>query len=103
MQALLNIGPELTPESEAVLQKASPFYHVHKGMPPILLIHGTSDQQVPYEQSVAMMRKKLKAAGVDADLFTVPEGAHGMGSWDRLAVSGEWKKYLVDWLRTKLK
>jgi acetyl esterase len=102
MQALLNIGQELTPASEAVLQKASPYHYVQKNMPPILLIHGTSDQQVPYEQSVAM-QKKLKSAGVSVDLFTVPEGGHGMGSWEKLPSSQEWKKYLVDWLKGKLK
>ena len=102
IQALLNIAADLTPESEALLQKASPYYHVQKDIPPILLVHGTADQQVPYEQSVAM-RKKLKAVGADVDLFTVPDGAHGMGSWERLAVSQEWKKYLVDWLRGKMK
>ena len=102
MQALLNIGQELTPDTEAVLQKASPYYHVQKGIPPILMIHGTSDQQVPYEQSVAM-QKKLKAAGADVDLHTVPDGGHGMGSWEKLPSSQEWKKYLVEWLRKKLK
>jgi alpha-L-fucosidase 2 len=41
--------------------------------PPFLLIHGTSDTVVPYDQSERML-KKLKAAGIPAELITV-EGA----------------------------
>jgi dipeptidyl aminopeptidase/acylaminoacyl peptidase len=70
-------------------------------MPPILLIHGTADAQVPYDQSVEM-RKKLKSLGVPCDLFTVPNGAHGMGSWEKLP-SQEWKSYLASWLRNTLR
>lgn len=102
VQALLDIGAELTPKSEAILKEASPYYHVNRNMPPILLIHGTSDQQVPYEQSV-QMKEKLKATGVPVDLYTVQDGAHGMGSWEKLSSSQEWKKYLADWLRARLK
>jgi acetyl esterase len=104
MQALLDIGSDVTPASEAILRKASPYHQVRGSTPPILLIHGTADQQVPYEQSVAM-QKKLKAAGVSVDLYTVPDGAHGMGSWTKLPGTAdvEWKKYLVAWLKAKLK
>jgi alpha-L-fucosidase 2 len=70
-------------------------------MPPILLIHGTKDAQVPYEQSVAM-QQRLKELGVRCDLFTVPDGGHGMGSWDKLP-SHEWKGYLVTWLKDVLR
>jgi acetyl esterase len=103
IQKFVGVGPELTPESLAKLQKASPFYHAQAKMPPILLIHGTKDAQVPYEQSVAM-QKRLKELGVRCDLFTVPDGAHGMGSWDKLpaAASQEWKSYLASWLKDVL-
>jgi alpha-L-fucosidase 2 len=100
IQKFVGVGPELTPENIAKLEKASPYYHAQPKMPPILLIHGTKDAQVPYEQSVDM-QKKLSALGVRCDLFTVPDGAHGMGSWAKLP-SQEWKSYLVSWLRSVL-
>jgi alpha-L-fucosidase 2 len=101
IQKFVGVGPELTPENMAKLEKASPYYHAQPKMPPILLIHGTKDAQVPYEQSVAM-QQRLKELGVRCDLFTVPDGGHGMGSWDKLP-SHEWKGYLVTWLKDVLR
>jgi acetyl esterase len=101
VQAFVGVGPELTPEATEKLRKASPFYFANKHMPPILLIHGTKDQQVPYEQSVRM-RAKLQELGVPCDLITVSDGAHGMGSWDKLP-SQDWKPKLVEWLRANLR
>ena len=51
------------------LREVSPFYAVHKGMAPFLIIHGTKDNQVAYEQSPAMC-DKLKKAGVACGLIT---------------------------------
>ena len=99
VQKLLGIGPELNDKSREALRNASPYYRVQKGLPPFLLIHGTADTQVPYDQSVSM-QKKLKSAGVPCDLFTVPGGAHGMGSWDKVDTS--WKNYLIQWLRQNM-
>ena len=101
IQAFVGVGPELTAESTEKLRKASPFYYANKDMPPILLIHGTKDSQVAYEQSVRM-KAKLQELGVPCDLITVRDGAHGMGSWDKLP-SQDWKPKLVEWLRAKLK
>ena len=100
-QAFVGVGSELTPDVIAKLEKASPLYHAQKNMPPILLIHGTKDAQVPYEQSVRM-QAKLKELGVPCDLITVADGAHGMGSWDKLP-SQDWKPRMVEWLKAKLK
>jgi dipeptidyl aminopeptidase/acylaminoacyl peptidase len=97
----VGVGPELTPDATTKLRNASPLYHAQKNMPPILLIHGTKDAQVPYEQSVRM-QAKLKELGVPCDLITVPDGAHGMGSWDKLP-SQDWKPRMVEWLKAKLK
>ena len=75
-------------ESREALRNASPYYRVQKGLPQFLLIHGTADTQVPYDQSVNM-QKKLKSAGVPCDLFTVQGGGHGMGSWDKIDTTWE--------------
>jgi len=100
IQGFLGVGPELTPKSVDLLRRASPYYQVHKGMPPYLLIHGTADKQVDYEQS-ANMQKKLRMAGGTCDLFTVEGGGHGMGSWENLNTA--WKNYLVQWLRQQMR
>jgi acetyl esterase len=100
IQAFLGIGPELTPESRYVLRQASPYYHVRASMPPYLLIHGTKDTQVDYQQSVEM-QKKLRAAGVTCDLLTVTNGGHGMGNWEKDQMRTVWKNYLVQWLHQR--
>jgi acetyl esterase/lipase len=43
--------------------------------PPTLLLHGTNDNDVPYEQSV-ILAAALKEAGVDHELVTIEGGAH---------------------------
>ncbi len=56
-------------------RSASPLHHVHPGAPPFLLMHGTQDQVVPYDQSVRMAQA-LRAQGVRADLYPVPDADH---------------------------
>ena len=51
--------------SYAKLKEISPIYAVHKGMAPYLEIHGTRDDQVPYEQST-MMCDAIHKVGVPA-------------------------------------
>lgn len=53
-----------------------PARRVTADYPPTLLLHGTADTDVPYEQSV-QMANALKAAGVQHDLVTIPDGPHG--------------------------
>ncbi len=100
VQNLLGIGAELNDETRAALKNASPYYHVGKGLPPFLLIHGTADKQVPYEQSPAM-QQQLRKMGNLCDLYTVREGGHGMGSWANLEQT--WKTYMIEWLRDNLR
>ena len=59
--------------------KASPLTYVGKDDPPFLLMHGDQDKLVPYEQSVALA-DKLKAAGVQTDLFVAPGAPHGFAN-----------------------
>jgi acetyl esterase/lipase len=53
-----------------------PVRNVTKEYPPILLIHGTKDTDVPYVLSV-QMDKELTAKGVEHTFITIPEGIHG--------------------------
>ena len=56
--------------------EASPITHVARDSAPFLLLHGTDDEAVPYQQSVEMLNR-LKQARVRADLFTAQGAAHG--------------------------
>lgn len=57
------------------LEMVSPMHFVKPGDPPILLIHGDSDELVPYESSLAF-QAKLEAAHVPVKLITVKGGTH---------------------------
>lgn len=52
-----------------------PNRNITAAYPPTLLLHGTEDNDVPYEQSV-VMAKALGAAGVTHDLVTIEGGGH---------------------------
>jgi acetyl esterase/lipase len=60
----------------ATFSRASPLKHVSSGCPPWLLIHGTEDSVVPFEQSELMLAA-LQAAGVACDLLPIPGAGHG--------------------------
>jgi len=54
-----------------------PVRNVSKDYPPTLLIHGTADTDVPYEQSKEM-GIKLAELSVKHELITVPGAGHGL-------------------------
>jgi acetyl esterase/lipase len=55
---------------------ASPFFWVTPDSAPTLCIHGTKDNQVPYEQSVWLV-ERLTQAGVEAKLLPMEGELHG--------------------------
>lgn len=57
------------------LKSLSPMHLVDTDYPPTLLLHGTSDSDVPYEQSV-FMRGALVKKEVPVKLITIPNGEH---------------------------
>ena len=59
------------------LEAASPINHVREKMPPYLLVHGSDDQVVDYQQSVKMC-ERLRQAGNSCELYTVQGAGHGM-------------------------
>ena len=59
------------------LWAASPVAHVTAGAPPYLIIHGTSDETVPYEQA-ELLHRALLAAGADSRLVPVAGGHHNL-------------------------
>lgn len=88
-------------DSAPILIKASPVTYVKQQMPSFLLIHGSKDEDVPYEQSVEMC-DKMKNAGAKCDLITVEGAPHGMDHWEDHPQFLWYKKALVDWLRKTL-
>lgn len=84
----------------AGLRNLSPINYVHPGMPPFLLIHGTSDTLVPFEQSENMCRK-IHEAGGSCELYAVKGGGHGLRWWESDHLTG-YKRRLVAWLEKEL-
>ena len=82
-----------------VLRESSPINHVREGLPPFLLVHGTGDMSVPYNQSTRM-QARLRAAGVSAELITIDGGTHGMARWEDLDPT--YKEKVVAWLAQRL-
>lgn len=89
----------LDEDARGALRDGSPIRRVHPGLPPFLLVHGTADMSVPYEQSVRM-QKALRDSGVACDLVTVPDGTHGTRDWD-LRLPG-YADRVVAWLAGKV-
>jgi alpha-L-fucosidase 2 len=100
MRPFFGITPQTT-DVEAQLRSISPYFMVHPGLPPFLLLHGTADEQVPYQQSPRFCQA-LKAKGNQCELYTVPGARHGMGQWEENTGQLEYKQKVVDWLKETL-
>ena len=114
--SLLNSASELIPSSIldklkdtpleslllARLAQLSPISKVRAGMPPFLMIHGTADPLVPFEQSRAMCIR-MQSVGAGCDLFRIPGAGHGMRRWEgNPAMSEPYKKEMIRWLLEQL-
>ena len=73
LQLLLGSQPE---ENAALAKLASPVFHVDKNDPPLLMIHGDYDPQVPINQSHEL-HGCYKELGLTARLEIIHGGAHG--------------------------
>ncbi len=87
-------------EAQKIMRAASPLLHLKRSLPPVLLVHGTADASVPYEQSV-MWQKRSRELGLACDFITIKDGVHGMISWD--AVAPTYRQDVVAWLVRTLK
>ena len=68
------------PDAEARwFDRYCPIRNVTREYPPTMLVHGTADTDVPCQQSV-MMADRLRQAGVEHELVSVPGGGHGLGN-----------------------
>lgn len=99
--ALLNVTPEVTAEKLSLLRRASPYYYVNPQMPPLLLMHGTADKTVPFQQSVDMYHH-AREEGASADLFLAEGGGHGFPGWDILPKAAAYRPFLFQWLKSQI-
>jgi acetyl esterase/lipase len=67
-----------------------PIRNVTPDWPPTLLIHGTQDTDVPYEQS-ELLAKKFKQKGVHFTLIPIDHGEHGLEGGDPQKITEAYK------------
>jgi len=72
IQEITGVDPSVHKDA---LSKFCPKQNITKDFPPTLLLHGTKDTDVPYEQSV-FMRAALLKEQVETKLITIPNGEH---------------------------
>jgi acetyl esterase/lipase len=68
------------------LDRYCPVRNVTPAYPPVILIHGTDDTDVPYDRS-ANMAKELEKHKVAHELVTVPGAGHGLSGGDKKLVA----------------
>ncbi len=68
-----------------------PVKNVTADYPPTLLIHGTADTDVPYEQSV-LMADEFKKHQVPYELIAVPDAEHGLADGDPKVIDEAYTK-----------
>jgi acetyl esterase/lipase len=78
-----------------------PVKNVTSDYPPTMLVHGTEDTDVPYEQSV-MMAEQLELHGVTHELVTIPGGEHGLGGGDPELIAKTYEDVLA-WVNRYLR
>jgi methylenetetrahydrofolate reductase (NADPH) len=78
-----------------------PVRNIRSDYPPILMIHGTIDTDVPYEESAAMA-KELARQKLPHELITVPGAGHGLSGGDKKLVAAAHERAL-QFIREHLK
>ena len=67
-------SPELFPKGKETM--FSPRHNIHKGIPPTLLLHGTADEAVPFEQASQFVNQ-MQEAGNRCELHSFEGKKHG--------------------------
>jgi acetyl esterase/lipase len=77
--------------AKALYAAASPITQISARAPPTLLLHGDSDDLVPFAQSQAV-ESALKVVGVPAKLISIPGGEHG-ADFGSATARADWPDY----------
>jgi acetyl esterase/lipase len=100
VDGLFNEADRANPETIAQDRKmASPITFADAQDPPMLLIHGTKDEIVPFDQATDLM-DVCRSKHVNADLITIEGGTHGGGGKQKDWQAGYTK--LLKFLHEKL-
>jgi alpha-L-fucosidase 2 len=99
LQDLLNRPLEVNEEARAQLRDMSAIHHVHPGLPPFLLVHGTKDKSVPYPGSINF-QAALRKVGVSCNLITLKDAEHRIRDWRH--VDPDFGKKITDWVSATL-
>jgi acetyl esterase/lipase len=86
----------LNDETRRILRQYSPLHQAVRGMPPILLIHGTAERL--WEQGVRMA-ERLGALGVPHELIRLEGAPHGMENWEGRPEWQFYKARFVSWIQ----
>ena len=82
------------------MRQYSPLHHVRRGMPPVLLVHGTNERLWAQGES---MLAALKKADVPSELVRLDNAPHGMENWEGVDEWRFYKERLVTWLRERFR
>jgi acetyl esterase/lipase len=83
----------------STMEEISPVNHLQTGLPPFLLVQGSADTTVPYDQTMDFA-SKLKAASGSCDFITIQGAQHRIRDWDHFHPG--WAKEVADWLQQHL-
>jgi acetyl esterase/lipase len=77
------IGGKAVLENPELAQAVNPntYISADKPVPPMLIMHGSKDMLVPFNQSVRLY-EKLKECGKDAMFYRLEGGGHGSGGFE---------------------
>jgi acetyl esterase/lipase len=81
---------------------ASPISWVTPEAAPTLIIHGTKDDVVPFDQAI-WMRERLHAADVPVELLTIEGAGHGFGGNDALRANEATLAFFDKYLKSEKK
>ncbi len=95
LQNLFGVAKEITPETRKRLEEVSPLSHVHRGMPPILIVHGDADKTVPIGQSLEFIAK-LRSVGVPCDLIVRKGAPHSLVAGEK--IDSSYQGPMLEWL-----
>ena len=76
-------------ENKELWKSASPISYIDKNSPPILFIHSSNDNVVPYGQSMLVV-EKLGEVGVYSELILIPNAPHAFWNFE------EWFEFTMD-------
>ena len=86
----------LDEQTRRIMREYSPLHKAARGMPPILLIHGTGERL--WDQGLRMTGR-LAALGVPHELLRLEGAPHGLENWEGRPEWQYYKTRLVSWLK----